>query len=674
MAPKAGKAKPHKTKGEKKKKEEKVLPTVVDITVETPDYTQLTLKGISTDRILDIRKLLAVHVDTCHLTNYSLSHEVRGSRLKDNVEIVALKPCHVTIVDEEYTEELAVGHVRRLLDIVACTTAFASKNGSPRAGSSPKDPDAHAGGAPDSAAKAPSKSPRSPRAASSGGIAGGSGGQKDEPMYPPPKLGQFYDFFSFAHLSPPFQYLRRSSKPFVEDKREDDFFQIDFGNLPYGFRANTWVVPPLAADSPSVFPPLPIEDENWGGNGGGQGKDGKHDKRQWAREFSILAAMPCKTAEERQIRDRKAFLVHSLFVDVAVLRLLRGYSEPYLPKSLRMLLHKSTSQSSGLSPHTHCTDDEDLQTARSLVQKVLADSLMKLEEAAPKQRKSIRWELGACWVQHLQNQDKGKTEPKKTEEAKVEPAVKGLGKQFGQLKEIKKKTDEKGVKTDPGGKENPSCNGSIASKTNLLKNSDSKELDKQNVDKELVLQKVLPEAAFLRLKESETGLHLKSPEELIDMAHKFYEDTALPKLSKQKLGSEDLRTLGKHIIKCFDDGDSSQYLFLYIWKLHLNGTPKPDASIASKGHLSVSDLLDYINPDTELKAREMQRKLARAKIKGRMGQNQWETVEDDDQKDTPPVSDYLWKENSSDKENNNQIQPVEAKVEKPISTAVHFLH
>jgi hypothetical protein len=34
------------------------------------------LQGISTDRILDIRKLLAVHVDTCHLTSYSLSHEV----------------------------------------------------------------------------------------------------------------------------------------------------------------------------------------------------------------------------------------------------------------------------------------------------------------------------------------------------------------------------------------------------------------------------------------------------------------------------------------------------------------------------------------------------------------------------------------------------------------------
>ena len=95
---------------------------------------------------------------------------------------------------------------------------------------------------------------------------------------------------------------------------------FQFGNLPYGFRANTWVVPPVVADNPSVFPPLPMEDEVWGGNGGGQGRDGKHEKRQWARDFAILAAMPCQTAEERQIRDRKAFLLHSLFVDVSVFK------------------------------------------------------------------------------------------------------------------------------------------------------------------------------------------------------------------------------------------------------------------------------------------------------------------------------------------------------------------
>lgn len=99
---------------------------------------------------------------------------------------------------------------------------------------------------------------------------------------------------------------------------------MQFGNLPYGFRANTWLIPPIAAQSPSVFPPLPAEDEAWGGNGGGLGRDGKSDLIPWANEFLFVASMPCKTAEERQIRDRKAFLLHNLFVDVAIFRAIKA--------------------------------------------------------------------------------------------------------------------------------------------------------------------------------------------------------------------------------------------------------------------------------------------------------------------------------------------------------------
>ena len=36
----------------------------------------LISQGISTDRVLDVRKLLGSNVETCHLTNYSLSHVV----------------------------------------------------------------------------------------------------------------------------------------------------------------------------------------------------------------------------------------------------------------------------------------------------------------------------------------------------------------------------------------------------------------------------------------------------------------------------------------------------------------------------------------------------------------------------------------------------------------------
>lgn len=79
-------------------------------------------------------------------------------------------------------------------------------------------------------------------------------------------------------------------------------------------------MPPSIAESPSDFPPLPTEDENWGGNGGGQGRNGEYDRRPWATDFAILASLPCKSEEERVIRDRKAFLLHSKFVDVSVFK------------------------------------------------------------------------------------------------------------------------------------------------------------------------------------------------------------------------------------------------------------------------------------------------------------------------------------------------------------------
>ncbi|KAK6151543.1 hypothetical protein DH2020_014178 [Rehmannia glutinosa] len=682
----------------------------------------LPYEGISTDRILDVRKLLAVHVETCHLTNYSLSHEVRGARLKDSVEILSLKPCHLTIVQEEYTEGQAVAHIRRLLDIVACTTSFGGSSSSPkngRAGAKDSGPKESGSTASESGSEyAASDSSPKPKAADKkvgGSIAGVSRTSKPERpvsggpdtadkgdapaamMYPPPRLGQFYDFFSFSHLTPPIQYIRRSNRPFLEDKTDEDFFQIDvricsgkpttivasrkgfypagkrillshslvcllqlisrvfdsaykalmkafiehnkFGNLPYGYRANTWLVPPIVAENPSIFAPLPVEDESWGGNGGGQGRDGKHEYRPWAKEFSVLAAMPCKTAEERQIRDRKAFLLHSLFVDISVFKavaaikhlvennqkntnnsgsfilheerfgdllisvskdmedasrkldrkndgsqvlgisyeeltkrnLLKGITADEsatvhdtstlgvvvvrhcgysaivkisaevdwggkptpqdidiedLPdgganalnvNSLRLLLHKSTTpQSSGPVQKIPNVDLEELHSTWPLVRQVLGESLLRLQEEESKPRKSIRWELGACWVQHLQNQASGKNDSKKNEETKVEPAVKGLGK-HGLLKDFKKKPDDRSYKTDM----NKDLSGGDSNKM---------ELEKQDEEKEILWRKLLPEAAYLRLKESETGLHLKSPDELIEMAHKYYTDTALPKL------------------------------------------------------------------------------------------------------------------------------------------------
>ncbi|KAK9232313.1 hypothetical protein WN943_022559 [Citrus x changshan-huyou] len=421
-------------------------------------------------------------------------------------------------------------------------------------------------------------------------------------IHPTPKLSEFYDFFSFSHLTPPVLNLRKCERK-EGDKRDGDYFEIqikicngkliqvvasvkgfytlgkqffqsnslvdllqnlsrafaNFGNLPYGFRANTWLVPPSVAESPSNFPCLLAEDENWGGNGGGQGRDGEHDLRPWATEFAILARLPCKTEEERVVTDRKAFLLHSQFVDVSIFKavgaisclidsnlhtqdtinvqkgailhedrvgdlsitvkrdivdaslkseviikgnqssgmsaaevaqrsLLKGVTadesvvvhhtsslgtvivrhcgytavvkvvgdvkEKFGTEdieiedqpggganslninSLRLVLQKSFSAESARGDQSPLCNLDNSEALRSLVRRVIKQSLAKLELEPTASEKSIRWELGSCWVQHLQKQETP-TDTKSTrsgDDIETEHAVKGLGKQFKFLK------------------------------------------------------------------------------------------------------------------------------------------------------------------------------------------------------------------------------------------------
>ncbi|XP_065865568.1 protein REDUCED CHLOROPLAST COVERAGE 3 [Euphorbia lathyris] len=706
MAPRSGRTKSNKAKSEKKKKEDKVVvPSLVDVTVVTPYDTQLLLKGISTDRILDVKKLLAVNVETCHLTNYSLSHEVKGQRLNDKVEIVNLKPCLLTMVEEDYTEEAqAVSHVRRLLDIVACATRFAKgkRPSSPTESKSKKasnnarpqhriPPQSDGIGSHTALSPSPTTTPTG--AALSPAL---SENMDMASIHPAPKLSDFYEFFSFSHISPPILDLRRCNSKGSEQRREGDYFEIQikisngkliqvvasakgfytvgkhfsqshslvdllqnlsrafanaydslmkafvehnkFGNLPYGFRANTWLVPPTVAESPA----LPAEDESWGGNGGGQGRNGEYDLRLWATDFAILASLPCKTEEERLTRDRKAFLLHSQFVDVAIFKavgairhltdsklfardvpscssvvfedrvgdlsivvkrdaadaslklrekvdgnqlsgastkeaarrnILKGItadesvvvhdtstlgivivrhcgytatvrvvgevkkrkaedieindqpdggSNALNINSLRVFLHKlSVAQSpEGQSPHGTF---DDLEASRCLVRQVIKESLTKLEKTAISPERSIRWELGSCWLQHLQKQETPTDADSKTSEklTATEQAVKGLGKEF---KFLKKRDKKPGVIDTLENEESSIDPCRLSMKTDEGQHS-IVESNNENELKEFISQE-----AFSRLKETGTGLHLKSVEELMQMAYRYYDEIALPKL------------------------------------------------------------------------------------------------------------------------------------------------
>ncbi|KAL0915483.1 hypothetical protein M5K25_015904 [Dendrobium thyrsiflorum] len=720
MAPKAGRGRGGKGKGEKKKKEEKVVPNVIDITVITPYETRITLKGISTDKIIDVRKLLSSNVETCHVTKYSLTHVVRGQRLNDGVEIVSLKPCVLRLVEEDYvTEEDAVAQVRRLLDIVACTTVFARHQNRDGDGKARKQ------AAPPPSAAIAAASPAISSAASISvddefqelPVPAFSEEFDMAAIQPLPKLGDFYDFFSFSDLPSPIQFIRRREVNPSEKWREKEHFEIEvkvcngkllrvvagfkgfystgkhfiqshslvdllhqrsrafsnaydslmkafvdhnkFGNLPYGFRANTWLVPPVFAESPSKCLSLPVEDVMWGANG----HAGSFDCRKWSKDFSTLATFPCRTEEERLVRDRKAFLLHNLFVETAVLKatsairnlidsnssaahgvlhgsvvyeenvgdlnivvrrdfpdasgkleekvegsqvlniseeelvvrnILKGLtanesvvvndtatlgvvivkhcgytatvkvspcvdhnnnihhvfeiedqpeggSNTLNINSLRVLLHKLPDHESFVGCLSSCNDYVEVRAGRCLVHRIISDSLYNLEKVLGFTEKAFRWELGTCWLQHLQKNKNSAVEGdnENEEDNFVEPIVKGFGKQFEQLKRIRKKTNilhSRSVKED-----------SNVNDAQLKEISNAEKLEELEGNENYELKKRLTEEDFKFLKDSGTGLHQKSIKELTKMAHRYYNDVALPKLvadlASLELSPVDGRTL-----------------------------------------------------------------------------------------------------------------------------------
>lgn len=136
------------------------------------------------------------------------------------------------------------------------------------------------------------------------------------------------------------------------------------------------------------------------------------------------------------------------------------------------------------------------ESSMCLVRKVIKESLTNLEKSTDAV-KPIRWELGSCWVQHLQKQEAPAGDKAETpNEDKAETLVKGLGKQFKSLKKREKKQKDADCSDD-------------TEESNLGQESSVGEQDSQESNTDPELKKLIPEEAFLRLKESGTGLHLK---------------------------------------------------------------------------------------------------------------------------------------------------------------------
>lgn len=194
---------------------------------------------------------------------------------------------------------------------------------------------------------------------------------------------------------------------------------------------------------------------------------------------------------------------HSSFVSLAYVVI---YSVTFfmLLYSLRFLLHKSSPEQNKKTPQQQ---DDELTSSREFVSKMLEESIVKLEEEEIDRDSIMRWELGACWIQHLQDQKNTEKDKKQTsEKSKNELKVEGLGKPLKSLNSSKKKTDVNSPKTPVSSQVDAiSSEADIAATTASLQ-SDAEKNAQENV---LILKNLLSDAAFTRLKESDTGLHHK---------------------------------------------------------------------------------------------------------------------------------------------------------------------
>lgn len=171
-----------------------------------------------------------------------------------------------------------------------------------------------------------------------------------------------------------------------------------------------------------------------------------------------------------------------------------------------MLLHQTTPSEHNKSlTHLHSLDQEELGAAQAFVEKLLKESLAELEKEEIRSNHFVRWELGACWIQHLQDQKNTEKDKKpSSEKAKNEMKVEGLGTPLKSLKN-KKKQDIKTLKMQSG---NDSSSDGMTGEVNDATSCEA-ENGKNSRENEIALRRKLSEEAFDRLKNLDTGLHCK---------------------------------------------------------------------------------------------------------------------------------------------------------------------
>lgn len=170
--------------------------------------------------------------------------------------------------------------------------------------------------------------------------------------------------------------------------------------------------------------------------------------------------------------------------------------------SLRLLLHKgAVTDNHKWVAQSEQSENQKLSTNQAFLGKLFEDSLAKIQEEQKKQDNFVRWELGACWIQHLQDQKNSEKDKKlSAQKGKNEMKVEGLG---TPLKSLRNKKSEGTALVNSDKLSTNSSNAESASSFTEAQCITS------SSEGELALNKILSDAAFTRLKESDTGLHQK---------------------------------------------------------------------------------------------------------------------------------------------------------------------
>lgn len=154
-------------------------------------------------------------------------------------------------------------------------------------------------------------------------------------------------------------------------------------------------------------------------------------------------------------------------------------------------------------------EHNEINFARTFVENIFKESLGKLDEEELQGHTFLRWELGACWIQHLQDQKKMEKEKKlPAEKTKNEVKVEGLGTSLRSIKNKKKNLNGSKDEVLPDNLR-LAANGVNGEIDNVMLPFLKPQLEVNANENEVELRMLITDDAFTRLKESETGLHCK---------------------------------------------------------------------------------------------------------------------------------------------------------------------